>query len=229
MDADSRSVGRRAVIAGLGLAGVGAAALADTAIPAADAATAPWRARSEPQDGWLERPAHHRLVIDVTSPKGIGAALMYADNFFIANKSGYGLDPADLAVVIILRHTATPFAYTDAVWARYGAPIAKLIDYQPLTPGDTIAENPYLAKPSAGTGGRGPTLDGLAGRGAQFAVCGMAAEYMVGDIAGKTHARKEEVQSLLLDHLIPNAHMTAAGIVALNRAQEHGYALAITG
>ncbi len=232
MCADRNTVGRRAVIAGLGMAGVGGGALAQGAPPAAGgaagsaAAPAAWRPLFEPQDAWLERPARHRLVFDVVSPRGIGAALAYADNYFLANKSGYDLDPSELAVVIILRHTATPFAYTDAVWASYGELIAKMIDYQPAKADATAAHNPYLGK-AGGQGGA--TIDGLAERGVQFAVCGMATDNMIDNLTAKTGAKAEELQALMRAHLIPNAHLAAAGIVALNRAQEHGYALATTG
>jgi len=38
-----------------------------------------------------------------------------------ANQSGYDLGNAELAVVIVMRHNSAPFAYTDAIWAKYGA------------------------------------------------------------------------------------------------------------
>ena len=53
-------------------------------------------------------------------PNGFGSALLYANNFLTASQTGYGLKDSDSAVVIVVRHFATVFAYNDAIWTKYG-------------------------------------------------------------------------------------------------------------
>src|SRR5262245_55001410 len=52
------------------------------------------------QDDWFDQlPGKHRFVFDTTLPEGFATVLAFANNFFEANKSGYGLQDKDLAVV----------------------------------------------------------------------------------------------------------------------------------
>src|SRR5579871_140008 len=86
-----------------------------------------WQPARESKDDWLDKiPGKHRMMFDSTTPDAFGAALMYASNFYIANKDGYGLLDGDIAVVIIARHQATPYAFNDAIWKKYGATISRL-------------------------------------------------------------------------------------------------------
>src|SRR5882757_6247246 len=68
------------------------------------------------KDDWLELPGKHRMVFDTTSLTGVGEAIFFANNFMRVNRSDYGLQNGDLAVVIIVRHNSTPFGYNDAMW-----------------------------------------------------------------------------------------------------------------
>ena len=88
---------------------------------ASSVATARWEPVRHEKDDWLDKvPGKHRLVFDTTTVDGLGDALLFANNFFRANKGEYGLDSSDLAVVIIVRHRSTPLGYNDAMWAKYG-------------------------------------------------------------------------------------------------------------
>ena len=78
------------------------------------------------QDDWLDQlPGQHRFVFDTTQFEGFGGAMLYANNFFLANQNGYSLGNTDLAVVLVVRHNSTVFAFTDAIWAKYGAPMSE--------------------------------------------------------------------------------------------------------
>ena len=57
----------------------------------------------------------------------MSSALTYATNYYSANNSGYGLQNADLAVVIIARHFSTPYAYNEAIWTKYGVQISDFV------------------------------------------------------------------------------------------------------
>ena len=223
------NIPRRRLVAGLGL---GAAALAATGAKAevhGDMPPPRWQPTFEPDDSWLERPSRHRMVFDATSPNGAGEALSFADNFFVANKDDYHIAASGLAVVIVLRHMATPFAYNDAVWAKYGAVLSEMMKFSDPETKKPPTVNLYNAKGRDKLANRGVTLDSLIAQGVQFAVCGMATAGLSGMIAKKLKLEKDAVHKEIVANLIGNAHLAAAGIVAVGRAQEHGYALAYVG
>lgn len=218
----NKSYGRRAILGGglmaAGIAGIAApeAVLARAAAPAAPA----WRPQSEPQDAWLDRPAtRHRLVVDTSSAASAGMGLLYADTFYASNLSGYGLRPETLAVVLVLRHLSTPFGYDDAVWSKYGAAFAEKLELK----GEQAARAPHGNPLLAGAAEADPTLGSLFEKGARFAVCGVATHFMAMMLAKKTGGSAPAVEAELKAHLVPGAVLMASGVVAVNRAQEHGY------
>ena len=183
-----------------------------------------WQPTRHAQDDWLDRvPGKHRFVFDTTSPAGIGAALLYANNFFLTSQSGYGLGNADAAVVIVARHDSTPFAYTDAVWAKYGAALARRSGFDDPKTKQRPTINVYNAEGYNELPSMGTTVDSLVKRGVHFAVCQMATRFLARGIAQATGGNADAVYDELVANLVGNAHMVPAGIVAVNRAQERGY------
>src|SRR5689334_21535056 len=56
----------------------------------------PWQPARHAQDDWLSQlQGQHRFILDTTSPDGFSNALTFANNYFVANDSGYGLKDAD--------------------------------------------------------------------------------------------------------------------------------------
>jgi|EndMetStandDraft_5_1072996.scaffolds.fasta_scaffold350123_1 intracellular sulfur oxidation DsrE/DsrF family protein len=212
---------------GLGLAAFGGAFGQGASAQAPASPTSRWQPTRHPQDDWLDRvPGQHRMIFDSTMPDGLGGAMFYANNLFTANQNGYGLAGSEVAIVIVMRHNSTPFAYTDAMWAKYGVPLserARIVD--PKT-----GQAPKVNINNASTPQNyGATLDGLIAKGAHFAVCEMATRRLAGTIAQATGGNAETVYKELVANLIGNSHMVAAGILAVNRAQERGYAFASAG
>jgi intracellular sulfur oxidation DsrE/DsrF family protein len=175
-----------------------------------------WQPARETKDDWLDKiPGGHRMMFDSTMPDGFASALMFANNFFIGNSSSYGLKDSDLAVIIVARHLATPFAFNDAMWKKYGATISRLSNFTDPKTKQVPVNNVHLASGS---------LDGLLKRGVQLAVCEMAARQLADSMASDTGGDGAHVFDELAANLVSNSHMVAAGIVAVNRAQERGYA-----
>ena len=148
-------------------------------------------------------------------------ALRFANNYFTANENAYGLKDSDLAVVIIARHKSTSFAYTDAIWAKYGKQLSEQAEFTDPKTKEPPKINVYAA-PADGSDQSG-TMDALIKKGVHFAVCQMATRAIAGRIAKATGGETDAILKEIEANLIPNSHIVSAGIVAVNRAQERGY------
>jgi len=105
------------------------AALLGLSAPSA-AAQPPAEGRFQPPreklDDWYDHlPGKHRMFFDSVSPLGAQEAAMFANNFFTANKNGYGYGDADIAIIIGFRHNSIAFAFDDAIWSKYGAALSE--------------------------------------------------------------------------------------------------------
>jgi intracellular sulfur oxidation DsrE/DsrF family protein len=186
-----------------------------------------WKPARHTQDDWLdEMKGVHRLIIDTTSPQGLGSALTYGNNFFLANQDGYGLGNSEVALVIVVRHHSTPFAYSDAIWEKYGTPIGDAGDFDDPKTKSRPAINVYNSSAHLGLLPNSVTLDALTQRGVHFAVCQMATRRIARAIAASRGLNADAVYNELASNVIRNSHMVPAGIVTVNRAQERGYSFA---
>jgi intracellular sulfur oxidation DsrE/DsrF family protein len=201
--------------AGLGLAGV---ALSPGVAGAQGAAA--FRATRHREDDWLDAlGSQHRFVFDTTTPPAFSDALRFANNFLTANQTGYGLKDSDSGVVLVARHLSTVYGYNDAMWAKYGATLHAFSNPGAASP--VPAANPFNNGNAVDV-----TIGALVKRGAHFAVCGMATTFISTLVAKAVNGDAATIRAELAANLVPNAHMAAAGIVAVNRAQERGYTLA---
>jgi len=192
-------------------------------------APARWEPARHEKDDWFDKlPGKHRLVFDTITPDGLGEALAFAGNYIRVNRADYGLESSDLAIVIILRHRSTAFAYSDAMWAKYG----KVLTARTKLEDPKSKQAPTINVYNSGDYGdllpnRATTFDALAKQGVQLAVCSMATHGLSGMIAEAVGGKADAIYSELTANLVStsNARMVPAGIVAVNRAQERGYSL----
>jgi intracellular sulfur oxidation DsrE/DsrF family protein len=186
-----------------------------------------WEPTRHEKDDWLDHvSAKHRLVFDTITADGLGDALAFATNFILVNKSDYGVESKDLAVIVVVRHRSTPFGYNDAIWAKYGTALAPITPIEDPKTKQAPKINLYNSGEYAGLmRSRGTTLDSLTKQGVQIAVCSMATRGIADILAGKVGGNSDAINSELIANLVPNARMVPAGIVAVNRAQERGYSL----
>lgn len=198
---------RRTLITGLGLAATSATFGARGAD--AQGAVTPFTPARHEQDGWMSAmPGRHRVVLDVVTPTGVPDGIRFAGNLFTGNKTGYGVEDAEMALIMVLRHSATAYGYTDAIWSKHGKTL------------DSKAAPPPVANPF--NSGERMQLSGLAKRGVQFIICGTASRGLAGRIAGQG-GDADAVLKELAANLIPNARIVSAGVVGVTHAQEHGF------
>jgi hypothetical protein len=228
LDRRSWMSGVGAAAAGMALGATGVSAQSQVqATPATPATPAPPQAAPAAAafqpvrhaiDEWFDKiPGKHRVILDSTSVEGAAEGIGYSNNVFTASRTGYQLEDADLALVLVLRHAATAFAFNNAMWAKYGKQLADGSGYK-----DPASTEPPKLNPR--NSGERPALDRLAARGAHFAVCGLSTRRLAGLIAGQGGDTDAVVKELSAN-TIPNAHIMPAGVVAVQRAQEYGYSL----
>jgi len=215
---------RRSVMTGVGTA---AAVLALGGRSAAAQTAKGFQPARHPQDAWLDAATgKHRTFIDTATPKGAGEGILYANNLYEANKSGYTLPEKDISVAVCMRHFATPFAYNNAIWAKYGKSISMMIEFtDPKTKQAPATNLLFSADYGMTLPNFGTTIDSVVKRGTQFAVCDMATHFFAMQLAMMTKGNADAIYKELVANTIPNSHMVAAGVVAVNRAQEYGYTL----
>ena len=221
---------RRSMMSGLGAAAVGVALASRPLAAQTTGAGGRFQAARHQQDAWLDAVAgKHRTFIDASTPRGAGEALLYANNLYEANKSGYTLPESDIVVVACMRHFATPFAYNDAIWKKYGKNFSMMIEFTDPKTKQAPATN--LMNSSAyglALSNFGNTIDSVVKRGTRFAVCDLATHFFAAQLAMQTKGNADAVYKELVANTIPNSHMVAAGVIAVNRAQEYGFSLLST-
>lgn len=205
---------RRSFLTGLktGIAGL---AIGGAVKAQAKSAAARWEPARHDKDNWLEMPGtKHRLVFDTTTPEGFSEALLFAGNYIHVNNTDYGLQNSDLSVVIVVRHRSTPFGYSNAMWEKYGEPMAKRAQFADPKTSRAPNANVYDAQ-----------IADLAKQGLRIAVCSVATRFLAGMIAEAVGGNGDAVNNELIGNRVASSLMVPAGIVAVNRAQERGYSL----
>ena len=189
--------------------------------PAAPETPAPsaWRPARHEQDDWFDAvPGSHRVVFDTWMAAKFSEGIGFAGNYRRANKDGYGLTDGDLAVVIVVRHRTAPFAFNDAIWAKYGKAFAERMEITDPKTKEPPTSNIY-----------GTQLANLIKQGTHLAVCSLTTRAYSQIIADQTKSTAADVYKELTANTIGNCHFVPAGIVAVSRAQEHGYTLVSIG
>src|SRR3954462_4889223 len=224
----ARTSPRRTFLTSLGatVVGVGAA----SAGVRAQAPAGRFQAARHAQDDWMDTlPGKHRTIIDGVTATGAGEAVLFANNLFEANKNGYAIAERDVAIIVCMRHFATPFAFTDAIWSKYGKAMGELLQFTDPKTKQPPSSNLYNAAAyGMSLPNLGNTLDSLIKRGAHFAICDMATHFIAAQLAGSS-GNGDAIYKELAASTIPNSHFVAAGVVAVNRAQERGYTLIYAG
>ena len=222
------SLARRSFLSRLGAAAAAAGATFAAIAPDAQAQTSSdgrWQPARHQQDDWFDQlPGKHRFFFDTSTQDSLTDAIQFAGNYYSANKGGYGLEHADLAVIVGMRHHSAPFAFNDAMWAKYGATLAKRAQFTDPKSKEPPKINVYTPVAPAGPA-PARSLAGLMALGVQFAICDLSTHGIARVIADASGGTPEGVYKEITANLIDRARLVPAGIVAVNRAQERGYSI----
>lgn len=218
---------RRWFLGSLGAVTAGAA-LASASTQAANAGTG-FQPMRHSQDAWLDAmTGSHRAFLDSSTGNGGMTAMNYANNLLVAHTEDYGGKESDYALVICFRHGSTPLGFNDAMWAKYGANLSRIIGVSDRND-QPFMQNPLNLANRADFPSRGFTLEAMASRGIRYAVCSRATRTFSGMLARGAGMTTDEVYAELAANIIADGRMVPAGVTAATRAQEYGFSLLYSG
>lgn len=169
---------------------------------------------------WLEGiHGQYRQVYDAPSPNN-GFALIWSHVFLMTGAQGYNVPESELGVVVVLRHSAIPIAFSDGAWEKY-----KLGEYFKIN--DPATKSPALRNPFAHIKpGDMPlpeaALDKLVTRGVKIAVCNTAIHHQSARLAQQLGVPHESVKQDWLAAVLPGVQVVPSGVLAVNGAQAKG-------
>ena len=170
---------------------------------------------------WMAKiTAKHRAVFD--SPEiNDGRALDLAHGYLGWVKDVFGTDENDSSVVVVLRHSAVPMLYNDAMWSKYD--LAELTKTKTKSSAKRNTFYQKLDKDGRPAGDEpSPTIKSLVGRGVIFVGCDLATRNVAYELARKTKREERSIYEELRENLVPGATLLPTGIFATLLAQEAG-------
>jgi len=209
-----------------GAAAVGLSALASPLGLTAAMKNPPYRPDDNGFDAWLGKiKGSHKQVFD--SPDCHGGLTLAWTRVFLMTNASVGVPEGDACAVLILRHDSIPLAFPDSLWAKYS--FGKMFKITDAATKSLAVRNPYfnakpgeLMLPDMG-------VDGLLKSGALIGVCGMAIAVYSGMAAKEMNLDPEVVKKEWLDAVLPGIQVVPSGVLAINRAQEHGCSYCFAG
>ena len=184
----------------------------------------------DPEKWFKQIKGQHRIVFDVPHPNEIFPFAW--PRIFLVTNAATGTSEKDCSVLVVLRHTAIPYAMEDRLWAKYNfGEVFKANDPKTEKPS---TRNPFW-KPKQGDfniPGVGVVpigINELQDSGVLFCACDMALTVYSGVVAKSMHLDPDEVKKDWLSGILPGIKVVPAGIWAINRAQERGCSYCFAG
>lgn len=182
-------------------------------------------------DEWFKKVhGKHRIVFDCTQPHDM-FPFAWPKVFLLTNQAS-GTPIKDSSVVVVLRHSAIPYAFSDAMWAKYNfGQVFKADDPKTKAPS---MRNPFAnPKPDDfNIPGIGPVpigINDLQADGVMFCVCDMAMTVFSAVVGGMMKMEPAAVKKDWTANLLPGVMVVPSGVWAVGRAQEHGCAYCFAG
>ena len=169
---------------------------------------------------WLEGiGGKYRQVYDSPSPNN-GFALIWSHVFLMTGAQGYGVPESDLGVVVVLRHSAIPIAFSDGAWEKY-----RLGEYFKINDPATKAaalRNPFANIKPGDMPLPEAALEKLVARGVKIAVCNTAIHHQSARLAQQIGVPHETIKHDWLAAVLPGVQVVPSGVLAVNGAQSKG-------
>lgn len=171
----------------------------------------------------------HRIVFDVVEPVWLFPFAW--PRVFLVTNAATGTPEKDNSVVVVLRHSAIPYAMEDKLWTKYNfGEFFEVKDQEKKM----VTRNAFW-KPAAGTfniPGFGVVpigINELQDSGVQFVVCNAAMTVYSAMAAQKMNLKHEDVYNEWKAGLLPGITPVPSGVWAVGRAQENKCAYCYAG
>ena len=176
-------------------------------------------------DSWVGRlTARHKAVFDSPEIED-GLVFFQAVGYLNGMRDALGAADGDVQAVVVIRHSAIPMAFNDAMWNKYAfGKEEKVKDRN----GKWAKRNPFadtsVEEPSRPGGGRRRRYDmaWLHSNGHILLGCDLATRGYAGVIAERTKADSTAIYEELIANLVPGVILQPTGVYAAHRAQEAG-------
>jgi len=187
-------------------------------------------APDDPDEWFKQLKGKHRIVFDVPHPNEIFPFAW--PRIFLVTNEATGTPEKDCSILVVLRHTAIPYAMEDRLWSKYNfGEVFKADD--PKTNKPSI-RNPFWQPKQGdfnipGVGVVPIGINELQGNGVLFCACDMALTVYSAAVAQAANLNPAEVKKDWLSGILPGIKVVPAGIWAINRAQERNCSYCFAG
>ena len=170
-------------------------------------------------DSWLGKiKGKHKQVFDAPSANS-GFPLAWSRIFLMTNKQ-VGVMDDDMTAVLILRHDAIPVGMEHSLWPKY-----KFGENFKITDGATKApavRNPFYQPKEGELPLPGMAMEDLLKSGVLVGICDMALTFYSKHMAESFKMEADAIKKDWVDGILPGIQIVPSGVLAINRAQEHG-------
>ncbi|HEY6952146.1 MAG TPA: twin-arginine translocation signal domain-containing protein [Bacteroidota bacterium] len=168
---------------------------------------------------WLGRiKGTHKQVFD-TMMHDNGMPLAWTRVFLMTN-AAVGASANDVTAVMVLRHEAIPLALEDRLWAKYNfGEMFKVTDGATKAP---ATRNMFWKPKPNELPLPGMALNELLDSGVLVGLCDMALTVYSSMAAKKMNMSADDCKKDWLAGVLPGIQLVPSGVLAVNRAQEHG-------
>ncbi len=174
----------------------------------------------DPEQLFKDLNGKHRIVFDVVEPVWM---MPFAwPRVFLLTNAATGTPEKENSVVVILRHSAIPYAFEDKLWEKYdfqkmfkvakddGTPVTKNVFWKP--PQGTFSIPGFGVVPIG--------INELQDSGVKFVVCNAAMTVFSAICAQQMKMDAAEVKKEWEASLLPGITIVPSGVWAVGRAQE---------
>lgn len=170
-------------------------------------------------EAWLGKiKGKHKQVFDAPGANN-GMPLAWSRVYLMTNKQ-LGAADDDVTAVLVIRHDAIPLAMENRLWDKY-----KFGETFKITDGATKApavRNPFYQTKEGELPLPGMAIEDLQHSGVLMGVCDMALTFYSKRVGETMKLDGAEVKKDWVAGLIPGIQIVPSGVLAINRAQEHG-------
>ena len=170
-------------------------------------------------EAWLGKiHGKHKQVFD--SPHHVnGLPFAWARVFLMTNESS-GVAKDDVQAVMVLRHSAIPLAMESGLWKKYN--FAKVFEVKNEETKAPLTQNVFWQPKQGMLPLPGMGINELLDSGVLIGVCDMALTVYSKGVAEKMKKDAAEVKKEWVAGILPGIQLVPSGVLAVNRAQEHG-------